>query len=252
MTSTVQTSTPSIDSSSSSTIYYPPPAPPPGTAANPIDLLPRRSTAAAVSFVGTSSTGQRHPGSFNFVENHSLPPPGPEHYHARREIWRTAPIKASTEHPPTEESATPTPTEKISAMIASASSIASEDLWNRGLRTLSQGLLEGHRLRKPLGMDVVIKILHATWLRDGTWPSATINPPFSDDEMPVVTPQTSNGKGKEKGAMSRHMEVDPSKKPGAMLQDDIADGEEEDLASEGELQERDDDGAGGGMRVVER
>jgi hypothetical protein len=168
MTSTVQTSTPSIDSSSSSTIYYPPPAPPPGTAANPIDLLPRRSTAAAVSFVGTSSTGQRHPGSFNFVENHSLPPPGPEHYHARREIWRTAPIKASTEHPPTEESATPTPTEKISAMIASASSIASEDLWNRGLRTLSQGLLEGHRLRKPLGMDVVVSLLQFHSIIAGT------------------------------------------------------------------------------------
>jgi len=45
------------------------------------------------------------------------------------------------------------------------------------------GLVGGNQLRKRLPLSIVLKILQAGWLRDGTWPAGMVAPE-PDDILP--------------------------------------------------------------------
>jgi len=67
--------------------------------------------------------------------------------------------------------------QRISDLLASPGAAESEEIWNRGLSVLWRGLVTGSKFKKPLPLDIVIKILYAGWIRDGTWPAGATIPP---------------------------------------------------------------------------
>jgi hypothetical protein len=69
--------------------------------------------------------------------------------------------------------------------------VESEDVWKSGIQRVWRGLLTGERLKRRLPMNLVIKIIHAGWLRDpDTWPPGAVAPEPDDvlDDLTVFHP----------------------------------------------------------------
>ncbi|KAI9466934.1 hypothetical protein BJY52DRAFT_1080057, partial [Lactarius psammicola] len=82
-----------------------------------------------------------------------LPPPGPDHFAARRALWIT-PTTASRLDQTTSASRI-----KLEGPLESPGALESPEVWDTRL----------------LPLRAVIKIVHASWRRDGTWPdNATV------------------------------------------------------------------------------
>ncbi|KZV97304.1 hypothetical protein EXIGLDRAFT_764594 [Exidia glandulosa HHB12029] len=92
-----------------------------------------------------------------------LPPPGPEHFAARRAAW--------LEIPPDKDPRTPTSASRERARIEQLlrQGKVTDETW-RALKSLHTSLMGGSKLKSGLAMADVVKLLHAGWQRDGTWP----------------------------------------------------------------------------------
>ncbi|KAI0353483.1 hypothetical protein OH77DRAFT_1457973 [Trametes cingulata] len=102
--------------------------------------------------------------------------PGPELFDVRRALWR-----APSSNPPT-------PTQpnasriRLENLLALPDALESEETWGAGLDRVWHGLIGGARLKHRLPLPLVIKILLAGWIHEGTWPKGAVAPE-SDDEL---------------------------------------------------------------------
>ncbi|THV08372.1 hypothetical protein K435DRAFT_771891 [Dendrothele bispora CBS 962.96] len=130
--------------------------------------------SSSPSFSSSSSSS-----SFDeLLQSSTLPPPGPEHYAARRALWlsvNTAGPKSSTK-PSTSH-------QKLEKLLNTPNAIYNDQVWVGGVRKVWSGLSGGSALKKPLPMNLVIKIIHSAWIRDDTWPTGAIAPE-PDDVLP--------------------------------------------------------------------
>ncbi|KAF8557022.1 hypothetical protein OG21DRAFT_1407998 [Imleria badia] len=98
-----------------------------------------------------------------------LPPPGPDHYTARRSRWLAAPDRHT--HPPAPQSHA-----RLQRLLNHPDP-HSDPVWNRGINQVWEGFKNGSRLKHRLPMSLVIKIIHAAWRRDPeTWPPDAVAP----------------------------------------------------------------------------
>ncbi|KIL00051.1 hypothetical protein PAXRUDRAFT_822070 [Paxillus rubicundulus Ve08.2h10] len=101
----------------------------------------------------------------------TLPPPGLAHYTARR-IWWLAPTN-KPESPPTRSASHV----RLERLLRKSSAVRSDEAWQDGVDTVWKGLMNGNRLRQRLPLNLVIKVIHAGWLRDPeTWPEGAVAP----------------------------------------------------------------------------
>ncbi|KIJ58309.1 hypothetical protein HYDPIDRAFT_104790 [Hydnomerulius pinastri MD-312] len=111
----------------------------------------------------------------------NLPPPGPTHYAVRRFWWLTPTKK--TRPPPRASSSRA----RLEQLLNRPNAVYSDDAWNGGVEEVWKGLVGNKKLKHSLPMNLVIKVLHAGWLRDGeTWPMGAVVPD-SDEDLPVPT-----------------------------------------------------------------
>ncbi|KAF8914176.1 hypothetical protein CPB84DRAFT_1840910 [Gymnopilus junonius] len=118
-----------------------------------------------------------------------LPSPGPEYYEARRRLWLTPPV-TPPERPP---SAPSTSRQRLQDLFDQPGAIYSQEAWTHDLEKVWRGLSSGGRLKYNLPLPIIIKIIHAAWLRDRTWPVG-MEAPDSDEEQQAqasATPETS-------------------------------------------------------------
>ncbi|KIM68859.1 hypothetical protein SCLCIDRAFT_1209068 [Scleroderma citrinum Foug A] len=116
----------------------------------------------------------------SYLVNSNLPPPGLAHYAARRTLWLT-PTKVP-EHSPSSSSRL-----RLEQLLSQPGAVHSDEAWKDGVEKVWKGLVGGGRLRRRLPMNLVIKVIHAGWLRDPeTWPAGAVVPE-SDDELSRIT-----------------------------------------------------------------
>lgn len=86
------------------------------------------------------------------MSNTKLPPPGPSHYEARRNLWLTpSDLPAS---PPS-----PSPSRiKLEALLSQEGAVEDEILWKSILKNVWMGLVGGNQLRKRLPLNIVVCI----------------------------------------------------------------------------------------------
>ncbi|KAL5507801.1 hypothetical protein ACEPAH_5419 [Sanghuangporus vaninii] len=112
-----------------------------------------------------------------------MPPPGLSYFEMRRALWCiTPPI------PPQPSSPSPSRI-KLEALLSQSGAVESEEVWRAGLKNVWKGLVGGNQLRKRLPLHIVLKILQAGWLRDGTWPEGMVAPTW-DQPISVSPPST--------------------------------------------------------------
>ncbi|KAH8118763.1 hypothetical protein DFH11DRAFT_1475586, partial [Phellopilus nigrolimitatus] len=100
----------------------------------------------------------------------TLPAPGLAFFAARRALWKAAP-------PAPPAPASPAPSRvKLEALLNQPGAVESDEVWRAGLQAVWKGLVGGNQLRKRLPLGIVLKILQAGWLRDGTWPEGVVAP----------------------------------------------------------------------------
>ncbi|KAJ3002551.1 hypothetical protein NUW54_g5787 [Trametes sanguinea] len=104
----------------------------------------------------------------------ALPDPGPDYFLARRAIWCT----------PAVNDPAPTPANasrlRLESLLDVPGAIEDDDTWRSGLDKVWEGLVAGARLRHRLPLALVIKILQAGWIREGTWPRGAVAPDSDD------------------------------------------------------------------------
>ncbi|KAF9534714.1 hypothetical protein CPB83DRAFT_211061, partial [Crepidotus variabilis] len=118
------------------------------------------------------------------LQESELPLPGPEYYEARRKLWLTP-----RPSPPTPPSVASDARERLEEILSQPNAVYNREVWNNGLEKVWKGLSSGGKLKTRLPMNMIIKIVHASWLRDRTWP-AGMRAPSSDDDQPQTTTGT--------------------------------------------------------------
>jgi hypothetical protein len=120
-----------------------------------------------------------------------LPAPGPAHFAARRALW-LAPNGQRREPEPSRF------LERLETVLAPNDAVENDRLWRTDVEKIWRGLNSGGRLkhrmrlglavgtrcsyRRPL-LDIrQIKVIHASWIRDSTWPRGCIVPPSTDED----------------------------------------------------------------------
>ena len=135
-----------------------------------------------------------------------LPPPGPEHFAARRALWLVPGPNPSLQ---TEANSARRRLEKL---LATPQALEDDVVWQAGVDRVWRGLINGARLRNRLPLALVVrptilgtlllrphlsslqlKILQAGWIREGTWPKGAIVPD-SDDIPDAPLPETSESR----------------------------------------------------------
>ena len=125
-----------------------------------------------------------------------LPPPGVDHFAARRAMWWTP---GSSPPSPTE----PNPSRgRLETLLAEPGALEDDKVWDAGLDRVWRGLTGGTKLKHRLPLALVvrtrlwsawcwidlstskIKILQAGWIREGTWPQGAVAPE-SDGDVPL-------------------------------------------------------------------
>ncbi|KAF4575081.1 hypothetical protein EYR36_006437 [Pleurotus pulmonarius] len=144
-----------------------------------------------------------HSSSFDErLNSYILPQPGPEYYAARRALWLSRPEQAQIQQ---EQPYMPhsVGTQKLAKALNSPGAVQDDRLWRQSLNKIWKGFSSGASLVERLPMRVVVRsrrisqiitgftdicvlqvrIIHAAWLRDSTWP-ANAQAPEPDDELP--------------------------------------------------------------------
>ncbi|KAG2077253.1 hypothetical protein BDR04DRAFT_985730, partial [Suillus decipiens] len=104
-----------------------------------------------------------------------LPPSGPAHYAARRALWLT-PTKVHHSSPPSSSR------QRLEQLLNEPAAVNNEQAWKDGIEKVWKGLMNGGRLKRSLPLTLVIKVIHAGWLRDpDTWPSGAVAPDSDQD-----------------------------------------------------------------------
>ncbi|THH04036.1 hypothetical protein EW146_g10282, partial [Bondarzewia mesenterica] len=119
------------------------------------------------------------------LASEELPPTGPDLFAARRALWLTPPPT-----PPIPTSPSPSRI-RLHDLLNQPGALESNEVWQAGLNKVWKGLVSGGRLRKLLPLNLVVKILYAGWIRDGTWPesaAAVDNDEFFSSENVYVLP----------------------------------------------------------------
>ncbi|KAG9317472.1 hypothetical protein JVU11DRAFT_1674 [Chiua virens] len=110
-----------------------------------------------------------------------LPPPGPDHYAARRARW----ITTAPHHPPIDTH----PSHSRLHRLLSTPDTHTDHIWHRGVDQVWNAFGKGNKLKHPLPMSLVIKVVHAAWRRDPeTWPEDAVVP--DSDDPPDNNPST--------------------------------------------------------------
>ncbi|KAF9481817.1 hypothetical protein BDN70DRAFT_991561 [Pholiota conissans] len=113
-----------------------------------------------------------------------MPDPGPEYYAARRKLWLT-PLDAACS-----SARMAANSQKIESLLSHEDKLYSVQAW----RSISSG----QRLKRNLPLPVLIKITHAAWLRDNTWPAGIVAP--DSDEEQAANPDAMAGSSSQAGA----------------------------------------------------
>ncbi|TFK43721.1 hypothetical protein BDQ12DRAFT_718914 [Crucibulum laeve] len=109
-----------------------------------------------------------------------MPPPGPEYYAARRRLWLTPQHKPPPTQPPPEPSSSRQRLEKV---LSKSDAVYSDAAWKSSIETVWKGLSSGGRLKRRLPLRLIMKVIHAAWIRDNTWPVG-MEAPDPDDILP--------------------------------------------------------------------
>ncbi|KAG1752625.1 uncharacterized protein EDB91DRAFT_1103573 [Suillus paluster] len=113
--------------------------------------------------------------SSSLISNPEFPPPGPAHYAARRALWLT-PTKAHHRSPPSSSR------QRLEQLLSKPGAVNNEQAWKDGIEKVWKGLVNGGRLKRSLPLNLVIKVIHAGWLRDpDTWPAGAVAPDSDQD-----------------------------------------------------------------------
>ncbi|KAG0709800.1 hypothetical protein DFH29DRAFT_885852 [Suillus ampliporus] len=106
--------------------------------------------------------------SSSLISNPEFPPPGPAHYAARRALWLT-PTKVQRRSPPSSSR------QRLEQLLSQPGAVNNEQAWKDGIEKVWKGLVNGGRLKRSLPLSLVIKVIHAGWLRDpDTWPAGAV------------------------------------------------------------------------------
>ncbi|KAG8782572.1 hypothetical protein FRC12_020632 [Ceratobasidium sp. 428] len=137
-------------------------------------------------------------GSISVSESSTPPTSGPEFFEWRRNQWRNArPKNESTRASPSSES---TSHARLETVVTSPGYEYNDTIWDTYLKNVNERLKGGVMLRKPLPLWVVIRILRAGWMRDGTWfgpsgagvsepaPPMALETSSAMTETPAITP----------------------------------------------------------------
>lgn len=113
----------------------------------------------------------------------STPPTtGPEFFEQRRAQWRMAQPKSTPTPSPTTDS---TSHARLEAVVSTPGYESDDVVWDTYLKSVNERLKAGVTLRKPLPLWVVIRVLRAGWMRDGTW--------FGPNPPPIQPPAALGG-----------------------------------------------------------
>ncbi|OAX44494.1 hypothetical protein K503DRAFT_678541 [Rhizopogon vinicolor AM-OR11-026] len=116
--------------------------------------------------------------SSSIISNPDFPPPGPAHYAARRALWLT-PTKVPRRSPPSSSR------QRLEHLLSEQGAVSNEAAWKNGIEKVWKGLVNGGRLKRSLPLSLVIKVIHAGWLRDpDTWPAGAVAPDSDQDPVP--------------------------------------------------------------------
>lgn len=133
----------------------------------------------APSAVPQCHSDTQHP---KYLVGANLTPPGPAHYAVRRALWLT-PAKVP-EHAPSSSSRL-----RLEQLLSQPGAVRSDESWKGGVQKVWNGLVGGGRLRRRLPMNLVIKVIHAGWLRDPeTWPAGAEVPESDEDPSHKASP----------------------------------------------------------------
>ncbi|KAF8897708.1 hypothetical protein BD779DRAFT_1667638 [Infundibulicybe gibba] len=163
------------------------PIAPPANAASALDVQPSAPVKCFEDVMATSV----------------LPPPGPAYYAARRELWLKPRSPKQLDRQPEHS----TSRQRLEKLLNSPGAVENDDIWDDSIEKIWKGLSAGGRLKRRLPMALIvrpphcistslipikivvdqIKIIHAAWIHDDTWPVGTVVPD-SDDTLPSVPP----------------------------------------------------------------
>lgn len=93
--------------------------------------------------------------------------------------------------------------------------VDNDQAWKDGIEKVWKGLVNGGRLKRSLPLTLVIKVIHAGWLRDpDTWPSGAVAPDSDQDpaaDQPEPSPPvTMNLNSPSQGVSTEINEINPS------------------------------------------
>lgn len=91
----------------------------------------------------------------------SLPPPGPEHFEARRNLWLGRPPSGDTTSTLRPQKSPPVSNarSRLEELLSRPGALESDEVWNAGLVRVWKGLVGGGRLKKALPLNLVVCIM---------------------------------------------------------------------------------------------
>ncbi|KAF7292291.1 hypothetical protein HMN09_01212700 [Mycena chlorophos] len=107
---------------------------------------------------------------------------GVDLYNARRLRWLTPP----PDLPPPDNNSPSSSRRRLEQVLSAPDAITSDDVWFGSVEKIWKGLSAGGKLKRRLPMRLVVKIVHAAWVRDQTWPAGAVVQ--DDDELDVLPP----------------------------------------------------------------
>ncbi|KAI0772072.1 hypothetical protein BD413DRAFT_548138 [Trametes elegans] len=143
----------------------------------PVDPLPSTATARPTSLSATTPATPMSAFEQRLAAT-TMPPPGPDYFAVRRSLWR-APLP---NHPAQAEPSSSRM--RLESLLSEPGALEDDLTWGSGLDKVWHGLVGGAKLRQRLPLALVVKLLQAGWIREGTWPRGAIAP-ASDDEHHV-------------------------------------------------------------------
>lgn len=163
-----------------------------------IRLVLMLTTLPPISSPSDSNPTRAHATFDDLVGSYRMPPPGPDFYRARRQLWLTPRADRSLNISTPE--AISTSRASLEDVLRKPEAVYSDSCWKRGIGRVWKGLSKGEHLKHRLPLSVIvrpapsknrwqsfnspkIKVVHASWVRDDTWP-AGLRAPEPDDELP--------------------------------------------------------------------